>query len=285
MLISCLTNEAYMHVETKVSALLAEFASDASLPQAQLSDICGMDELVEAAVDGYNVTVFAFGQTGSGKTYSVIGPSLAGFQEAAWSAGNSSSQQHALGTPAAEYVDSPAENSATGQQLQHSGSDRSTTGNSTAPPAEEDDGLLPRCITHLYSCIAERKQEMACRVLTSCVEIYNEAVTDLFARNKAQQLQVGADRQVAVVSGTAAVGDRILPPSTVMSSDSWARCLLCLDLLQSASLYSIGPSQTARFAGSSVSLPVSRLDCTSHQACVLLAPRRCVTTTAVRAST
>jgi hypothetical protein len=39
--------------------------------------VCGMEELVEAALDGYTVTVFAFGQTGSGKTYTIVGPRLA----------------------------------------------------------------------------------------------------------------------------------------------------------------------------------------------------------------
>jgi len=32
--------------------------------QAELFETCGMHELVEAALDGYAVTVFAFGQTG-----------------------------------------------------------------------------------------------------------------------------------------------------------------------------------------------------------------------------
>lgn len=34
-------------------------------------DICGLEELVEAALDGYTTTIFAFGQTGSGKTYTI----------------------------------------------------------------------------------------------------------------------------------------------------------------------------------------------------------------------
>lgn len=35
-----------------------------------------MAELVDAALDGYNITIFAFGQTGSGKTHTIIGPAL-----------------------------------------------------------------------------------------------------------------------------------------------------------------------------------------------------------------
>jgi hypothetical protein len=42
----------------------------------ELFEACGLAELVEAALDGYSVTVFAFGQTGSGKTHTIIGPRL-----------------------------------------------------------------------------------------------------------------------------------------------------------------------------------------------------------------
>jgi hypothetical protein len=38
--------------------------------------VCGMAELVDAALEGYCVTIFAFGQTGSGKTYTMLGPRL-----------------------------------------------------------------------------------------------------------------------------------------------------------------------------------------------------------------
>ncbi|GFR41524.1 hypothetical protein Agub_g2220 [Astrephomene gubernaculifera] len=44
--------------------------------QEDLFEICGLQELVEAALDGYCVTIFAFGQTGSGKTHTIIGPRL-----------------------------------------------------------------------------------------------------------------------------------------------------------------------------------------------------------------
>jgi Cdc6-like AAA superfamily ATPase len=33
-----------------------------------------MESYVDAAVEGYNATVFAYGQTGAGKTYTMMGP-------------------------------------------------------------------------------------------------------------------------------------------------------------------------------------------------------------------
>lgn len=59
-----------------------------------------------------------------------------------------------------------------------------------APSLQEDEGLLARCVAHLYSIINARQQHCSWRVQASCCEIYNEAVTDLLARNKSQQLQV-----------------------------------------------------------------------------------------------
>jgi excinuclease UvrABC helicase subunit UvrB len=34
---------------------------------------CKVEELIEAAIEGYSATVFAYGQTGSGKTYTMAG--------------------------------------------------------------------------------------------------------------------------------------------------------------------------------------------------------------------
>lgn len=41
--------------------------------QQQLYDTVGINGFLEAALDGYAVTVFAYGQTGSGKTYTMAG--------------------------------------------------------------------------------------------------------------------------------------------------------------------------------------------------------------------
>lgn len=41
--------------------------------QEQVFETCGVKDLLERALDGYAVTVFAFGQTGSGKTFTITG--------------------------------------------------------------------------------------------------------------------------------------------------------------------------------------------------------------------
>ncbi|GLC40153.1 hypothetical protein PLESTB_000792000 [Pleodorina starrii] len=41
--------------------------------QADVLHLCGVPQLLDAALAGYNVTVFAYGQTGSGKTYTMSG--------------------------------------------------------------------------------------------------------------------------------------------------------------------------------------------------------------------
>ncbi|KAI8469352.1 MAG: hypothetical protein J3K34DRAFT_513527 [Monoraphidium minutum] len=112
------------------AARLYEF--DACLPggtgQAQLFDVCGADELVEAALDGYSTTVFAFGQTGSGKTHTIVGPRLA-----------------RLAAAAGEPPQSP-------QQQQRTGRASAAGGGEGGPGGlvGEEDGLLPRCIEALF---------------------------------------------------------------------------------------------------------------------------------------
>lgn len=44
-----------------------------SSKQADVLKICGITQLLSAAMAGYHATIFAYGQTGSGKTYTMSG--------------------------------------------------------------------------------------------------------------------------------------------------------------------------------------------------------------------
>lgn len=228
--------------------------------QAELFDVCGISDLVDAAVDGYNVTgrlvsgaaqdvlvaaanqtaslqwwlaaapaghmaqcpcrsttyhqpadlrtlgrdsyvcvaaalpaVFAFGQTGSGKTYSIIGPSMAGmqgFEDSPTDAAAAATPTYSCSTPpadpdtpAATAPDSPASSAWSGAQH---------TQQPQQQPRQlsEHEGLLARCVHHLYASIGERRDSVQCSVSISCTEVYNETVTDMLAKNKNQQLPV-----------------------------------------------------------------------------------------------
>eukprot|EP00775_Hariotina_reticulata_P004387 gene4387-4641_t len=161
------TSKPALAVNARPDAKAYEFDAclNGSTSQAQLFDICAMDELVEAAVQGYHVTIFAFGQTGSGKTYSIIGPSIGCMQASA------TGSQKLAGFELAAHS-------------KHTGPDVAVA------QAGEEQGLLPRCVEHMYDYISAGRQDISCSVTASCCEIYNEAVTDLLASNKAQQLQV-----------------------------------------------------------------------------------------------
>ena len=41
--------------------------------QQQVFEKCGVNELIDSALEGYATTIFAYGQTGSGKTYTMMG--------------------------------------------------------------------------------------------------------------------------------------------------------------------------------------------------------------------
>jgi Cdc6-like AAA superfamily ATPase len=46
---------------------------DESTRQSEVFARCGVNSLIESALDGYSATIFAYGQTGSGKTYTMSG--------------------------------------------------------------------------------------------------------------------------------------------------------------------------------------------------------------------
>jgi hypothetical protein len=154
--------------------------------QGQVFDICGMEELVEAAVDGYNVTIFAFGQTGSGKTHTMLGPRLARLTELCGGQDLPliSQEQNSQGTTAAADNRAPA------------GPVGFIDGLS------EDDGVLARCVHQLYHCLEARDadgESTMRQVEASCCEIYNEAITDLLAQDKGRQLQVSTGNEGSFV--------------------------------------------------------------------------------------
>ena len=46
---------------------------DEQTRQSEVFQRCGVNSLIESALDGYSATIFAYGQTGSGKTYTMSG--------------------------------------------------------------------------------------------------------------------------------------------------------------------------------------------------------------------
>jgi hypothetical protein len=146
--------------------------------------------------------VFAFGQTGSGKTYTIIGPSMAGMQgyedspADAAAAAAAATPTYGCNTPSAE-PDTPAA-TAPGSPASSAWSGAQHTQQQPQQQPRrlsEHEGLLARCVHHLYASIGERRDSVQCSVSISCTEVYNETVTDMLAKNKNQQLPV---RRLAV---------------------------------------------------------------------------------------
>eukprot|EP00983_Pelagomonas_calceolata_P104060 1158980-Pelagomonas_calceolata.AAC.1 len=57
--------------------------------------------------------------------------------------------------------------------------------------SEADDGLLPRCLDVAFKSIQERTEKSEFVVTASCLELYNEIVTDLLGPDRTRQCQVG----------------------------------------------------------------------------------------------
>ncbi|KXZ56177.1 hypothetical protein GPECTOR_1g152 [Gonium pectorale] len=172
-----------------------------STTQEELFEVCGMQELVEAALDGYCVTIFAFGQTGSGKTHTIIGPRLSRGRGGAAAAGGGGA-----GGGGDDPSPSPARASG-GENL---------AGGTKPPPGtaggggggsvliDPEDGVLTRCLAAAYRSMAARSASggVEWSVSASVVELYNEAVTDLLGADRSKQLQVRKDaRDGFAVSG------------------------------------------------------------------------------------
>ena len=65
----------HVHLNLKTGA--KSFRFNAVLPettsQTEVFQKCGVNELIDSALQGYSATIFAYGQTGSGKTYTMMG--------------------------------------------------------------------------------------------------------------------------------------------------------------------------------------------------------------------
>ncbi|GLC51703.1 hypothetical protein PLESTB_000530800 [Pleodorina starrii] len=193
---------------TRSGARSYEF--DACLPgnttQEELYDTCGLQELVEAALDGYCVTVFAFGQTGSGKTHTIIGPRLSRGPAGGASPSSATGRLNATGSAGfAGGGGSAAGGGGGGDDLltvpgsAASGTSARSLGSAASAAAaggitiDPEDGILTRCISAAYRSIEARSGSSEFSVTASVVELYNEAVTDLLALDKTKQLQVRKD--------------------------------------------------------------------------------------------
>lgn len=168
--------------------------------QEELYDICGLSELVDAALDGYCVTVFAFGQTGSGKTHTIIGPRLS--RGAAATA--TTSRLGSAGSASDEH--GGAGGSASGSRgLSATGADggggvtMGRGGAAAGPPGgmlvDPEDGILTRAVAAAYQSMEARSAGggVEFNVSASVVELYNESVTDLLALDKSKTLAVRKD--------------------------------------------------------------------------------------------
>ena len=119
-----------------------------SASQNDVGDAVGLDAIVDAALAGYSKTIFAFGQTGSGKTHSICGPAL-----------------------------SFAPGGATPASAGHGDGDATW-------------GLLERAARLCFSKAASLRSGSGTevRVDVTCVEIYQEQVTDLFIASQERRV-------------------------------------------------------------------------------------------------
>lgn len=126
----------------------ATFRCETFLPptatQPEIFDQLRINELVESALDGFPVTIFAYGQTGAGKSFTIFG------------------KEESANVGANGLV----------KKKKPTGSVRET------------DGLMPRTAAHLMDVITARKDQIEYTLRVTCVEIYNEQVRDVFDPRK-----------------------------------------------------------------------------------------------------
>ncbi|KAG1665784.1 hypothetical protein FOA52_002879 [Chlamydomonas sp. UWO 241] len=165
------------------------FTFDAVLPEGASNDdvftTTGMERMVEAAIDGYSVTFFAFGHTGSGKTHTIIGPRLSQAHGAASSAMQPAAAAAAAAAAGAHGGDSGDGGSGDG------GGEGDGAAAAAAAASRREDGVLRRCVHATFASIHGRAGARVVAVGASCVEVYNDVATDLLNHDTAAKpLQV-----------------------------------------------------------------------------------------------
>lgn len=182
---------------------------DGSVSQQELFETCGLEQLAHSAVDGFNVTVFAFGQTGSGKTHTLFGSNAEATALIDMQQSMCQQQEHSRAELGGLGLSAPGDTGTTvsgnGGSASCSGIASTTAsssginhgcnaGHGSSPPLDGD-GLLPRCLAALFAAVSARQDDVHCHVTVSCCELYNETVTDMLRSNRAsrqQPLQVRA---------------------------------------------------------------------------------------------
>ena len=123
-------------------------AFDGDTAQREFFRDSGVVPLIDSSFEGFRSTAFAYGQTGAGKTYTMVGG-----------------------------------DDALGGLVQ---SRRGRRRRAETPGTDEDDGLLPRALAHVFARVDALRRKQKTRVRMTCLEIYRDVVTDMLAPESAQ---------------------------------------------------------------------------------------------------
>lgn len=126
---------------------------------------------LDAALAGFNATLFAYGQTGTGKTHTVLGIDM-------WQLA---------------HVSAESEGFSPGSPRGASGAAEAAAMLTAAERKREAWGLVPRAMSYLFDRLEEAKGERMYKVHCSYLEIHNERVFDLLRYEESRALRGGLD--------------------------------------------------------------------------------------------
>lgn len=144
--------------------------------------------IVEEVLQGYNCTIFAYGQTSTGKTYTMEG---AGFDDAYTQPSQLDNSQSSDNGSGKMDEDQAATEEAESRILRNT-----TTFSAVSVYASgvlsSSAGVIPRAIHQIFSTLEGNTLDYTIKV--SCLELYNEELTDLLAPPKStKQLRIFDD--------------------------------------------------------------------------------------------